>query len=96
MTEAEVQNMILKCQRECSDEYNRRMDKLLEVSSRNTENIAVICTRLGNGNKKFEEVDKDIDDLKAEVKANSLSLAKIAGFIAAGGAAGAALFKVIA
>lgn len=91
MTETEIKYMLLEHEKECRD---NTLKELRQISQANVTAISGILLRLTAGNEKFAAADKRVDELEGKVEKNSLSLAKLAGFAAAGGVAGAGLWKL--
>lgn len=103
---AEVDNKILQHEKECRDGSMKDLRNLCELNART---IAEINARLKAGNDRFaamddredsqdereDSQDERISAIDEEVRRNAVTLAKVVGIVAAGGAFGAGLSKFI-
>lgn len=76
-------------------EVRGKLDKQAETLAQHGKEIAIVTTRLEEGEKRFDAQDARIGALENRDRETAVGLGKLAGATVAGGAIGAALAKVL-
>lgn len=76
-------------------EVRHKLDKQAETLAVHGQQIAVVTTRLEEGEKRFEKQDQRIEALETRDRETAVGVAKLAGAAVGGGAIGAALSKFL-
>jgi chromosome segregation ATPase len=76
-------------------EVREKLDKQAETLAVHGQEIAVVKTRLEEGEKQFQRQDQRIEALETRDRETAVGVAKLAGAAVGGGAIGAALSKFL-